>query len=140
MGVVPLNWRFWFSFHGRMRRREWWLSRLVSWGAFVVMLLLAGGFAIIAGGGDSDAATMAMFTAPAVALFPLIAWFDIATSVKRLHDTGITGWAYLMVFIPFVGGLLSLIVMGCLDGTMGPNKFGPSPKFPDVTATGMIFE
>jgi uncharacterized membrane protein YhaH (DUF805 family) len=29
--------------------------------------------------------------------------------------------------------------MGCLDGTRGPNKFGPSPKHPELTHA-MIFE
>jgi uncharacterized membrane protein YhaH (DUF805 family) len=135
-----VNWRFWFSFHGRMRRSHWWLSRLIGWGVTAAMLLAAGGFGIVAGGGSANAAMMAMLTNPVMVLFPIVAWFDIASCVKRLHDTGITGWAYLMVFIPFIGGLLSLIVMGCLDGTMGPNKFGPSPKYPDVSATGLIFE
>ncbi len=135
-----MDWRFWFSFHGRMRRRQWWLTRLIGWGGMVLIVLLSGAWAIFDQGPASDAAALRLITSPAMLLFPVVLWFDVASCIKRLHDTGITGWAYLMVFIPFVGGLLSIVVMGCLDGTMGPNRFGPSPKFPDVTATGMIFE
>src|SRR5689334_2935945 len=109
-----------------MRRRHWWLTRLVAWGGFMLLLMIAGGFAIVAKGGDVDAAMLAMLTSPAVVLLPVIGWIDVAGCVKRLHDTGTTGWAYLMVFIPFVGSILPIVVMGCLDGTRGPNRFGPS--------------
>ena len=46
-----------------------------------------------------------------------------------------SGWFLLAFFlgslVPFVNILVSItqfIIMGCLDGTIGPNDFGPDPK------------
>ncbi len=50
----------------------------------------------------------------------------IAVSVRRLHDTGRSGWFLLLGFIPIVGGILLLVWM-CSRGTEGPNRFGADP-------------
>lgn len=52
---------------------------------------------------------------------------SIAVWVRRLHDTGKSGWCYLLVLIPFIGQIL-LIVWGCQDSQPGDNKYGPNPK------------
>ena len=134
-----MAWRFLFSFHGRMRRSHWWLVRLMAWAPIVVLLAATGTLGILVGSGE-DAAISALFHSPLLlALLPVPFWIDVASSVKRLHDTDITGWAYLLLFIPYIGGLGAFVVMGCLDGTRGPNKFGPSPKHAGLTHA-MIFE
>ena len=46
---------------------------------------------------------------------------DIALSVRRMHDTGKSGWHCL---IPIYG----LARMMFVRGTVGPNRFGPDPK------------
>ena len=56
----------------------------------------------------------------------------LTPAVKRLHDQDMTGWFILLVFVPVIGGLFAFVVMGCLDGTHGVNKFGPSSKYPDT--------
>ena len=50
----------------------------------------------------------------------------LAVSVRRLHDTGRSGWWMLLSLVPF-GGIV-LLVFDCLDSEPGPNRFGPSPK------------
>lgn len=35
----------------------------------------------------------------------------------------------LLGFIPYVGGIIVLIFM-CLEGTRGPNRYGPDPLDP----------
>jgi uncharacterized membrane protein YhaH (DUF805 family) len=37
------------------------------------------------------------------------------------------GWFVLLNLVPYVGGLIVLVMM-CLDGTPGANRFGPDPK------------
>ena len=49
---------------------------------------------------------------------------SIAVTVRRLHDTSRSGWWYLLVLIPLVGGII-LIVFLATDGTPGPNQYGP---------------
>ena len=43
-------------------------------------------------------------------------------AVRRLHDSGKTGWWWLIGFIPIIG-TITLIVFYCLPGTPGPNKY-----------------
>ena len=52
---------------------------------------------------------------------------ELALGVKRLHDRDMSGWWTLISFVPF-GGFILLVILGFLDGTQGPNRFGPSPK------------
>ena len=61
-------------------------------------------------------------------------WVYLATSVRRLHDQDLPGWIVVLFFVPYVGGLAAFVVLGCLEGIKGPNKFGPSEKFPEGIA------
>jgi len=47
--------------------------------------------------------------------------------VRRLHDTGRSGWWILISFVPFVGSVILLVFM-CLDSEPGPNLHGLNPK------------
>ena len=60
-------------------------------------------------------------------LFTLVP--NIAVAIRRMHDQDKSGWMILLGFIPFVGGIILLVFM-LLDGTRGPNRFGPDPKGP----------
>jgi len=51
---------------------------------------------------------------------------SLAISVRRLHDSGKSGWWYLIAFIPYIGSLI-LIVFMCLDSQPGRNKWGTNP-------------
>lgn len=51
---------------------------------------------------------------------------SLAVTIRRLHDTGKSGWWVLLGLIPFVG--LVLLVFLALDGEPGDNQYGPSPK------------
>ena len=52
---------------------------------------------------------------------------SIAGGVRRLHDTGRTGWWLLIGFIPLIGAIV-LIVFFVLDSQPGTNAYGPNPK------------
>ncbi|WP_243398301.1 DUF805 domain-containing protein [Deinococcus koreensis] len=52
---------------------------------------------------------------------------SLAVTVRRLHDTGKSGWWYLIGLIPLVGGLV-LLVFTVLDSEPGSNRWGPNPK------------
>ncbi|NRA73828.1 MAG: DUF805 domain-containing protein [Rickettsiales bacterium] len=47
--------------------------------------------------------------------------------IKRLHDCNLSGWWILVVFIPFVGIILFLVVL-FMPGTKKSNRFGAVPK------------
>lgn len=101
------------GFSGRARRSEFWWFYLFS---FLVIVAAA----IV----DAVAGTSPLFYAlAALALFLP----NLAAAVRRLHDIGKSGWSYLIVLIPIVGGII-LIVWLAKDGVRGQNEYGPDPK------------
>ena len=78
---------------------------------------------VAAAAGDMAAGTYPILYL--VALLAVIAPFVSAT-VRRLHDTNRSGWWVLLSFVP-LGGIV-LLVWTIMDGTPGPNDYGPDPK------------
>ncbi|KUO14474.1 DUF805 domain-containing protein [Streptomyces dysideae] len=103
-------------FSGRARRKEYWMYTLFY--LIFDIVLSAVGFAI-----DFPAITAVFAVA---LLLP-----SLAVTVRRLHDTGRTGWWILIGIVPLVG-LIVMLVFLCSDGQPGQNKYGPNPK--DVPA------
>lgn len=101
------------TFSGRARRSEFWWFYL-----FFILVVLAG---VIV---DAVAGTDPLFYG--VTLLGLFLPY-LAAAVRRLHDTGKSGWAYLIALIPLVGVII-LIVWLVKDGTPGPNEYGDDPK------------
>ncbi len=52
---------------------------------------------------------------------------SLALCVRRLHDTGKSGWFFFISFIPLVGAILLLVFLAT-DSQPGPNQYGPNPK------------
>ena len=104
------------DFHGRSRRSEYWYFVLVQ---FVVSGLLSA-LSTIMGlfGFMSFLFGLAMFVP------------GLAVAVRRLHDTGRSGWFLLLAFLPVIG-VIVLIVWLASDGEPGPNEYGPNPKDED---------
>lgn len=101
------------DFSGRARRKEYWmftlfnvLIQLVLW-----MIDVAIGTPLILGWIYS----LAIFIP------------GIAVCVRRLHDVGRSGWFYLLIFIPFVGAIILLVLL-CTEGQHMSNKWGEDPK------------
>ncbi len=124
-----------FGFNGRIRRSHYWLAAIgagVVLGfvyALVAMLLGGAMFAARAGGGGAAAGGLGLV---AMLLFLAVAvigvWIGLALQIKRWHDRDKSAVWVLINFIPLIGGLWALIECGFMDGTPGPNRFGPSPK------------
>jgi uncharacterized membrane protein YhaH (DUF805 family) len=124
-----------FSFEGRIRRSQWWVVHLIMAAiVFVIMMVLIGvATAVRVGSNDASTAGVIILIIMLVSLptLGLWLWIHLATSVKRLHDQDMSGWMVLIGFVPYVGVLFVFVVMGCIDGTKGMNRFGPSEKYPE---------
>lgn len=108
------------DFSGRSRRKEYWMFVLGVFIAAIVIGIIEG----ILGlnqmvGGTYGPLTLLLFLA---VIIP-----GIAVQVRRFHDQDKSGWFVLLGLIPLLGGLIVLVFM-CLEGTRGPNRFGPDPK------------
>lgn len=116
-----LTWLF-FSTKGRLNRKGFWL--VCSFGVPAMMLLDHIMVPIAA----NSAPRIDWFTFPLLLIF--IVWTDFALIVKRLHDLGITGWAFLPiagVLAYFHGSRLLLILavlLGTIPGMSEENKYG----------------
>ena len=55
-------------------------------------------------------------------IYIIVALVSLSLAVRRLHDSGKTGWWWLIGIIPIIG-TITLIVFYCLPGTPGPNKY-----------------
>ncbi|EDU0501636.1 DUF805 domain-containing protein [Salmonella enterica subsp. salamae] len=51
----------------------------------------------------------------------------LTLQIRRLHDISCSGWFQLIMFIPYVGVLI-LLVMHCLPSQLGDTKYGPPPE------------
>ena len=121
--LMPL--RRYTDFSGRSRRKEYWSFLL---GVVVVTILLT-----IIEGAVGLSGMIAGAYGPLTALFFLgIIVPSIAVQVRRFHDQDKSGWWVLIGLVPLLGGLIVLVFM-FLEGTRGPNRFGPDPK--DEAAT-----
>ncbi|MXU66795.1 DUF805 domain-containing protein [Oceanomicrobium pacificus] len=53
-----------------------------------------------------------------------------AAMVRRLHDTGRSGWWWWIGLVPVIGGLV-LLVWAAMPGDLADNRFGPAPGPPE---------
>jgi uncharacterized membrane protein YhaH (DUF805 family) len=115
-------WQRYAEFTGRSRRMEYWMFTLIH--SIIVLVLCLGitGFGMLKLPFVGAASGL---IAAAYGLAALIPCF--AVTVRRLHDTGKSGWWILIGLVPVVGGI-ALLVMTILDGTRGANQYGPDPK------------
>lgn len=120
------------SFDGRTRRLHFWLGEILVWVIDgLVWTALGGGAMSAAALRGSPRAMMAAVSGSGLfglLLFIVLLWPALAIQVKRWHDRDKTGWMVLINFLPIIGFFWTLIECGFMDGTPGPNRYGPSPK------------
>ena len=121
------------DFDGRARRKEYWMFVLVNFGIYIAIAILA---AILGAVSDMLGGLM-MLVYGVFALGVVIP--SLAVGVRRLHDTGRTGWLMLLGLIPIAN--LVLIYFMIIEGDAGPNEYGPDPKaeFDDIPGPGDLF-
>ena len=60
----------------------------------------------------------------------------ISAGVRRLHDTGRSGWYYLLKFVPF--GDIVLLLFFLEDSQQNENEYGPSPKYIQIQDSSLV--
>lgn len=114
------------DFSGRASRQEFWMFVLFNLLFAMAWVFVAG---LLTGLLDSsfnhESRLLFMYKLMAI-YYAVTAVPAMAVGVRRLHDTGRSGWWMLVSLIPFVGGIW-LIVLMCLDGSAGDNRYGSRP-------------
>jgi len=110
--------RRYVAFSGRAGRSEYWWFALANAIVAVALTILGKiGESIGLGG---------LLMVPYYLYLLAVLLPSIGVGVRRLHDTGRSGWWLLLAFVPFIGAIV-LIIFFILDSTPGDNKYGPHP-------------
>lgn len=111
------------DFSGRSRRSEYWYFQLATF-LLIMGIIIVG--AVLTGVTESP-----VFMSIAVILYMIIALGlmvpSLAVAVRRMHDTGRSGW---WILVPIANLIFSLT-----DSEPGANKWGPNPKTGAVAGT-----
>lgn len=100
-------------FSGRARRKEYWMFALIN-------VIISVALAVIEEVLGSQGIVGIIYS---LAIFIP----SLAVAVRRLHDTGRSGWWLLIGLIPLIG-LIVLIVFMVQEGKGEENGFGMNPK------------
>ena len=108
-----------FGFRGRIGRARYWAI-------IAIATVLSGAICAFA-----LALTPKSAGGPDLVLIAVLAlaigawkWSLLAAMVRRLHDLGQPGWWAIPLLLIL---LFAVILLGCIGGSHGPNRFGPDP-------------
>jgi uncharacterized membrane protein YhaH (DUF805 family) len=111
-----MNWvALYFSPHGRISRKVYWLASLPLLPLFLMVDPLMTR--------DVDAAT----GVSALIVFAALLVPNLMLGIKRFHDRDKSGWFMLLNLVPLIGPVWLLVELGFLHGSAGTNRFGPDP-------------
>jgi uncharacterized membrane protein YhaH (DUF805 family) len=107
------------EFGGRSQRSEYWFFLL-----FYLLIFFGLAFLDMSTGMYNEQADIGLLSG----IFALAMFIpSLAVTVRRLHDTGRSGWWLLINLIPFIGAIVTLVFL-VQDSDGGTNAYGPSPK------------
>lgn len=112
-----------FTISGRARRSEYWYFVLFHLLLLVSPYILALSTVII---GDDERFFSLFVILYCTANFGLIIP-NFTVKIRRLHDTGHSGWNLLWYLVPAIGPLIMLVYL-VSDSQLGVNQYGPNPK------------
>lgn len=99
------------SFSGHARRSEYWLWALSSF----IVAIVASIINLVIGNQIASVVVVLALLLP-----------NLSVGVRRLHDTGRSGFWWFIGFIPLIGGIVLLVFY--VQDSHPPNQYGPSPK------------
>lgn len=112
-----------FTTRGRISRLTYWTVSIFIWTTFYVLFNAIDYFI-------SYSATWL--------IYPLLFWTLIATKTKRLHDINFSGYWLFALFIPLLGPLFLIYLLGFRKGSTDKNRFGSNPGVaPDYFKNGV---
>ncbi|MDR1484615.1 MAG: DUF805 domain-containing protein [Planctomycetaceae bacterium] len=121
------------DFGGRARRREFWNFTIYN---MIILPLLLTSIGIIAifimtalnANHEAKIAVIGVLLVLYVIYNLLIFLPSLAVCIRRLHDTGNSGWMVLMMLIPVVGAIILLVFL-TQDSQPMNNQYGQNPKY-----------
>ena len=112
------------DFSTRASRKEFWSFALFYWFLCLAMFMISILVDVVF---EHSFQMFRLMVGVSVIIALLLMVPTYAVCVRRLHDTGRTGWWLLLYFIPCIGAI-ALLIMLCLKSDED-NKYGPKPLF-----------
>lgn len=115
------------TFSGRATRSEYWFFYLFN---VIMCLALVAVCAILGAIFKGAAGAVGGYTVGTILywIYALAAFIpNLAVSVRRLHDTGRSGFNLFWMFLPIIGAIL-LLVYFATGSNPGDNAYGPEPE------------
>lgn len=115
-----MDWKYLLtSFDGRINRGKFWAAVGVLIAVSIVASIIDGILGLQLG--HSGIGVLG-------AIVSLVSiYIALAVYAKRWHDRDKSGWWSLIILVPFIGAVWILVELGILEGTKGPNQYGPDP-------------
>jgi len=110
------------DFSTRASRKEFWSFALFYWFLCLAMFMISILVDVVF---EHSFQMFRLMVGVSVIIALLLMVPTYAVCVRRLHDTGRTGWWLLLYFIPWIG-TIALIIMLCLKSDED-NKYGLKP-------------
>lgn len=113
-------------FSGRASRKEFWgyylFSNIFLFGIIVLAAIL--GLSDLMAGEATPQAIIGLLIYFGVVLFSFLP--SLGVLIRRLHDTGHSGWFFFLGMIPYIGGII-LFIFEVLPSQQAPNQYGDAP-------------
>ena len=135
--AIATCFRKYAEFRGRASRPEFWWFVLIYYIVILMpvvpLIALDSKSSLDQPGFDESVSGVAIFFVflTGVAVLAFIIPY-LAAGVRRLHDTGKSGWWWLLGLLPF--GWIVLLVFLVGEGDQGWNQYGPPPGVESVSA------
>ena len=132
-----------FSYAGRLNRAAFWKGNLLLLAMWIGVWASCGLLVLLFPANTDTSAKLFLAIALGIAIFGLcigsfvgLIWASVCLGIKRYHDHDKPGIWVCIQFVPVIGGVWYFVEAFCLDGTHGPNVFGPDPlgRVPPVTS------
>lgn len=107
------------TMQGRAPRSEYWWFVFFNWLVFIVVAVIFGLIGLAINGYEGAIITIGVGY-PLVCLAMLIP--NICVIVRRLHDTGHSGFWYFITLVPLIGGVWFLYLM--IKDSDDENEYG----------------
>ena len=107
------------NFKGRARRKEYWMYTLIFTVLLIALMTIM--FSVLSFSDETGIETgPGVYLTVILVIVFLFAHFipTIALTVRRLHDTGKSGWWYLIVLVPYLGNFV-IFIFTLIDGDRG---------------------
>lgn len=113
------------EFSGRSRRSEYWWFTLFNFVIIFIWSILTQ--IILATTGMASDSPFGLFVNAIPIVYSLAVFLPtIGVTVRRLHDTGRSGWWMLLNLIPF--GVFIILYFCTIDSNENENTYGLNPK------------